>query len=115
MTMGVKNNFNGLRKTQTKGNDVEESSLKHSSIEGSDSNEPDDDENGDTSAVDSDNHYNDAAAEVRFALKDSDRSVYLCRFILKIMMIVVAILLTIATHIQLSRTEYNDFTSKVSC
>jgi hypothetical protein len=114
MTMGV-NIFNGLTKTQTEGNDVEESSLKHSSIEGSDSNEPDDDENGDTSVVDSDNHYNDAAAEVRLALKDSDRSVYRCRFVLKIIMIVVAILLTVATHVQLSRTEYNDFTKKVSC
>jgi DNA-directed RNA polymerase specialized sigma subunit len=114
MTMGV-NIFNGLTKTQTEDNVVEESSLKHSSIEDSDSNERDDDENGDTSLVDSDNHYNDAAAEVRLALKDSDRSVYRCRFVLKIMMIVVAILLTIATHVQLSRTEYNDFTKKVSC
>jgi hypothetical protein len=114
MTMGV-NIFNGLTKTQTEDNVVEGSSLKHSSIEDSDSNEPDDDENGDTSLVDSDNHYNDADAEVRLALKDSDRSVYLCRFILKIMMIVVAILLTVATHVQLSRTEYNDFSTKVSC
>jgi hypothetical protein len=86
------------------------------SSDDSNSMEQDDDENCDASesVVGSDTNNNDITAEVRQALKKEDRGVFMWRLFFKIIMIVVAIVLTIATYVQLSRSETRDFTNQVS-
>jgi t-SNARE complex subunit (syntaxin) len=56
----------------------------------------------------------DGMAEVRQALKKDDRGVSIWRLAFKILMILVAVVLTIATYVQLSRAETRDFTNAVS-
>jgi hypothetical protein len=55
----------------------------------------------------------DGMAEVRQALKKDDRGVSIWRLAFKILMILVAVVLTIATYVQLSRAETRDFTNAV--
>jgi hypothetical protein len=86
-----------------------------SSADDSNSMEQDDDENLDASesVVGSDINKHDITAEVRQALKKEDRGVFMWRLFFKIIMIVVAIVLTVATYVQLSRSETRDFTNQV--
>jgi hypothetical protein len=86
------------------------------SADDSNSMEQDEDENLDASesVVGSDTNNHDITAEARLALKKEDRGVFMWRLFFKIVMIVVAIVLTIATYVQLSRSETRDFTNQVS-
>jgi hypothetical protein len=113
--MAQQNDFDSSNEVENNDKDVDNLCLHDSSIDGSVSNESEDDDNGGTSVVDSDTNLKDANAEVRLALRGDDRSVLLWRITLKITMIIVAILLTAATYVQLSRTESNDFALEVSC
>lgn len=58
--------------------------------------------------------YTDANAEVHRAFKCDDRSVLWWRFIVKVIMIVIAIVLTALTYVQLSKSERNEFEASVS-
>jgi hypothetical protein len=93
-----------------------QSFILSSRADDSNSMEQDDDENLDASesVVGSDTNNNDITAEVRQALKKEDRGVFMWRLFFKIIMIVVAIVLTIATYVQLSRSETRDFNNQVS-
>jgi hypothetical protein len=84
----------------------------------SDSSEHSDDENEgentDAPTIGSDTNEHNITTEIRHEIKRENRGVSMWRSIFKIILIVVAILLTIATYVQLSRTERRDFTNQVS-
>ena len=61
-----------------------------------------------------DTNYSDANAEVMQVFKGDDRSVFWWRIVVKVIMIIVAVLLTTLTYIQLSMSERNDFEASVS-
>jgi arabinogalactan endo-1,4-beta-galactosidase len=87
--------------------------------EDSDSNEQEEDTNDKhtdtpTSVISAASNHHDITAEVRQGLQREDRGVFMWRMIFKIIMIAVAIVLTVATYVQLSRTETRDFTNQVS-
>jgi hypothetical protein len=67
-----------------------------------------------TSVISAATNHHDITAEVRQGLQREDRGVFMWRMIFKIIMIAVAIVLTIATYVQLSRSETRDFTNQVS-
>jgi hypothetical protein len=79
--------------------------------EGSDSSDQDTDTNSDANINNS--NYNSANAEVLDAFKGDNRGVVLWKFVVKIIMISVAILLTAMAYVQLSQSEENDFESSV--
>ena len=60
------------------------------------------------------NDYTNAKAEVRIAIKGDDRGVFLWQLVVKIIMIVIAIALTVATYVQLKQAETNEFLTAVS-
>jgi hypothetical protein len=84
------------------------------------SDDDDDDEGENTDAptgssmVGSDTNEHNMTAEIRQKIQRENRGVSMWRMIFKIILIVVAILLVIATYVQLSRTERRDFTNQVS-
>jgi hypothetical protein len=87
--------------------------------EDSDSNEQEEDTNDKhtdtpTSVISATSNHHDITAEVRQGLQREDRGVFMWRMIFKIIMIAVAIVLTVATYVQLSRSETKDFTNQVS-
>jgi hypothetical protein len=103
---------------QANATDAEKLPINDGSIDGSDSSDDDREENIDASSASGiasqGTVSNDITAEVRQALKKEDRGVCMWRLFFKIIMIVVAIVLTIATYVQLSRSETRDFTNQVS-
>jgi cobalamin biosynthesis Mg chelatase CobN len=84
----------------------------------SDSSEHSDDENDgentDAPTIGSDTNDHNITAEVRQEIQKENRGVSMWRSIFKIILIVVAILLVIATYLELSHFEKRDFTSEVS-
>jgi hypothetical protein len=90
----------------------------HDDDDDSDSSEHSDDdnegENTDTPTIGSDTIDHNITTEIRQEIHKENRGVSMWRLIFKIILIVVAILLTIATYVQLSRTERKDFTNQVS-
>jgi hypothetical protein len=105
---------------QANATDAEKLPINDGSIDGSDSSDDDREENIDASSASgiasqgTGTVSNDITAEVRQALKNEDRGVLMWRLFFKIIMIVIAIVLTIATYVQLSRSETRDFTNQVS-
>jgi hypothetical protein len=99
---------------QAKSAEEKDLSLHGNSDSESDSSEQDGSEEDTTNCVAADTNYIDTTAEVRHGLKKEDRGVSMWRSIFKIIMILVAILLTVATYVQLSRTEKRDFINEVS-
>jgi hypothetical protein len=63
----------------------------------------------------SETNFNNATTEVRQALKGDNRGVFMWRTVVKSIMIVMAVLLTTATYVQLSRSEERAFKAAVSC
>jgi hypothetical protein len=104
--------------TPANATDAEKLPINDGSIDGSDSSDDDSEENIDASSASGvasqGTTSNDITAEVRLALKKEDRGVFMWRLFFKIIMIVVAIVLTVATYVQLSRSETRDFTNQVS-
>jgi hypothetical protein len=84
-------------------------------IEYSDSLAEEDDDDVDTvdALVFASRNRADGMAEVRQALKKDDLGVSIWRLAFKVLMILVAVVLTIATYVQLSRAETRDFTNAV--
>lgn len=68
------------------------------------------DSNLDTSP---DTNYSDANAEVVQAFKGDDRGVFCWRIVVKVIMIIVAVVLTTLTYFQLLESERQDFETSV--
>jgi hypothetical protein len=94
---------------------MSQSILMDSIIEYSDSSAEEDDDDVDTvdALVFASRNRSDGMAEVRQALKKDDWGVSIWRLAFKILMILVAVVLTIATYVELSRSETKDFTNAV--
>jgi hypothetical protein len=118
-TMDLQNDFDPENiQANANATDAEKLPIIDGSIDGSDSSDDDSDENIDASSASGiasqGTVSNNITAEVRQALKKEDRGVFMWRLFFKIIMIIVAIVLTIATYVQLSRSETRDFTNQVS-
>jgi cobalamin biosynthesis Mg chelatase CobN len=89
----------------------------HDDDDDSDSSEHSDDENEgentDAPTIGSDTINHNITAEVRQEIQRENRGVSMWRSVFKIILIVVAILLVIATYVELSHFEKRDFTSEV--
>jgi hypothetical protein len=96
--------------------DAKELSMHDNEDSDSSVQEENNDEHTDTpmSVISAATNHHDITAEVRQGLQREDRGVFMWRMIFKIIMIAVAIVLTIATYVQLSRSETRDFTNQVS-
>jgi hypothetical protein len=92
---------------------IKGSSLNDHSDDDSDSSEHTDEITGGASVVHSDGNYDQAKAEVQKALESEDRRVLCWQIIFKIIMIVVAVVITAATYVQLARSETSDFVVEV--
>jgi hypothetical protein len=100
---------------QTKGLNVDHISEDDESIDGSNSNNEHDSTDNDVTVVNSsETNYKNATTEVRHSLQGEDRHVYMWRLVVRIIMIVMAVLITTATHLQLLNSEENDFKAAVS-
>jgi cobalamin biosynthesis Mg chelatase CobN len=78
------------------------------------SDDDDEEENTDAPTIGSITNDHNITAEVRQEIQKENRGVSMWRSIFKIILIVVAILLVIATYVELSHFEKRDFTSEVS-
>jgi hypothetical protein len=112
LSMVTENRLN-QENIKPKGAHVEQSSINGSGIDDSDSSEHTDEIQGDLSVVHSDGNYDNAKAEVQKALAIEDRRVLLWKIIFKTIMIVVAVVITAATYVQLEGSETSDFIVEV--
>jgi hypothetical protein len=80
----------------------------------SDASDHDTDTNSDSNLDASpDSNYSDANAEVTQTFKGDDRGVFFWRIVVKVIMIIVAVVLTTLTYVQLSASERQDFEASV--